>query len=90
MFKRLKEILKIIKELKGCKSMVALRCSHCNSLDIELIPNTYVTNTLSDSTIKEEYGIKCNKCNSVALINEFWLEDSEIDIKKEKKEDKEQ
>lgn len=85
MLKKLKEIFKIIKDLKGCKSLVALRCSHCNSLDIELVPNTYITNATSDSIKKEQYGIVCNKCNSIALINEFWEDNSNKEDKNHEK-----
>lgn len=73
MFKRIKETFKM---LKGLKSMVILKCNNCGSIDTKLLRKTLENDNMqhNDDTFDIIcYNIKCNKCDSLGYIEEFWF-----------------
>lgn len=72
MFKKLKEQLKMFKGIKG---FICMKCDNCNSIDLVLDRDSLKEEVVpcKGGTLKKvEYIVNCNKCGSVARIEEYW------------------
>lgn len=71
---KLKEYIDTFKKLIKSTSLVILRCPYCDSVDINYFKTTLEEKEIVDSLVKKNihYGIGCNNCNAVAIIDERW------------------
>lgn len=72
MFENLKEV---IKQFKGIKSCIFLKCDNCESVDLTLYKDGIkyeVVETDKGNLNKVEYFVQCNKCKALSMVTEYW------------------
>lgn len=74
--KKFKEFFSIIKKIIKAKSMIAIRCPICGSINITLVGEPEEMKEVGNIDRGEEYGIGCLDCGSVAVVREYWKDNS--------------
>ena len=77
MFRKLKNTIEMFKMFNGVKSLICIRCSECNSLNVRLIEGTLEESEHEikaiHKTVKHiEYAVRCNDCKAMGVIREGW------------------
>ncbi len=73
---KIKEFFSIMKKLFKARSIVAIRCPICGSINIILVQSPEEMENIGSIDYGEEYGIACLDCGSVAAVREYWKDNS--------------